>query len=214
MGSQPMDGGTMGGLRRNLGKRAPSPPQERFCPHTQGLFRGHRGSVGPQGDPTARPSTALGGRDLGPHSSCPQGGPAEPLTRRTWARGDGSAPPSSASAPSPGCSSASLPGTDPLPSAPHSWGCPPWLPPSGLTPSRSHWKSRTLVPGGFLSCTLTASTALSSPVQHSCTFPSGKASSSSWKGENGALSPPTRMAGKGLKGCEWDCRDRARGDGV
>lgn len=178
----------MAGRARSCGTGKKGPPR----PLRRGSAPTGRGSLGDSGAgrPHCQTHHSSGGRDLGAQSSCPQGGVAEPRPPRTCARSDSSAPPSSASTPSPGRSSASLPGTDPLPSAPSfRGGCPPFFPPSGLTPSRSHWKSRTLVPGGVPSWTLTASTVLSSPVEHPCTLPSGKVSSSSWKGENGVLRP-------------------------
>lgn len=192
-----------------LGIKDPSPLGRGCVPQAGALW----GQCGTTRTPHCQTHRSSGERDLGAQSSCLRGGVAESLTPHTCARSDCSAPPSSASTPSPGCSSASLPGTDRLPaiSSPFRGAVPHCSPPSGLTPSRSHWKSSTLVLGGFLSWTLTASTVLSSPAEHPCTLPSGKASSSSWKGENGVRSPPTRMARKGLKGCKWDWGDRALG---
>lgn len=80
-------------------------PQQGLCAHRQGLF-------GTTRRPHCRTHRSSGERDLGAQSSCLRGGVAESLTPHTCARSDCSAPPSSASAPSPGCSSASLPGTD------------------------------------------------------------------------------------------------------
>lgn len=186
-----------------LGTKEPSSP-------SRGCVPTGRGSLGPPGDPIAGLTAALGSETWG-------------LSRAVSGEGSRSHLPP---IPVPVATALlllplpqhllqavlqrlCLARTDPLPSALHSGGLPPiLLPPSGLTPSRSHWKSSTLVLGGFLSWTLMASTVLSSPVEHPCTLPSGKASSSSWKGKNGVRSPPTRMARKGLKGCKWDWGDR------
>lgn len=135
--------------------------------HGEGPFGAGWGAAGvphQKGEPpqTLPPGILQPGLGVGlgrAQPGCPHGGVGG--TRPLTCVRTGAAPPCTASPASPGCSSASGPGTAPMPSASHPGAQPPHPPPTPvpcLTPMRSHWKSRTLVPGGACSCTLMAST--------------------------------------------------------
>lgn len=175
-------------------KGTPLTPQE-------GLCGGHWSSVGPQGDPNRQTHHSFGERHLGARSSCLQGGVTEPLTPHTCARSDCSAPPSSASAPSPGRSSASLPGTDPRPSTLSSGGLPPVPAPVRAHPQPLALEEQHAAPGWV--------PLLDADSQHGVVQPGGTSLHAAQRervqlllgGENGALgsppSPTPEWPGKG-----------------